>query len=265
MLSKKIRLKTCIAVLVLSLLVSLSERGGAERHPGINKWEKTLLQAKQHLVDGSYSRALKMSKRVADEMIDHLGTGPAAEYSLAVTLVIRSLAEAGLQNEDESLWYWHVAVGLYPDMAEANLSRYGEPGRFLGANLPSADSQEGVRDGGDIPPSRASRVPLLETGEGVAGNDSPKVITKPKVIRKPRIEWPAGALILKISGKLTVEVIIDEEGVPHSPKVLRALPAPSLTFVALEAIKDWEYEPARIDGKPVAVNYALTVTYALRK
>jgi outer membrane biosynthesis protein TonB len=30
---------------------------------------------------------------------------------------------------------------------------------------------------------------------------------------------------------------------------------------ALEALKDWRFEPATLDGKPVAVAFALTVNY----
>jgi len=32
-------------------------------------------------------------------------------------------------------------------------------------------------------------------------------------------------------------------------------------MAALEALKDWRFDPAMLDGRPVAVAFALTVNY----
>jgi protein TonB len=64
-----------------------------------------------------------------------------------------------------------------------------------------------------------------------------------------------------------IESILDTEGRVRSRAILRGLDAGDpVTFAAsaLDAVCDWRFQPATLDGKPVKVYYTLTVTFAIR-
>lgn len=68
----------------------------------------------------------------------------------------------------------------------------------------------------------------------------------------------------RITGALVVEVMITENGTVSSSRVVTALPAPTLSDAALEAIRKWRYEPGTRDGKPVPVPLIVKVTFKLK-
>jgi TonB family protein len=55
----------------------------------------------------------------------------------------------------------------------------------------------------------------------------------------------------RAEGLVVVEAIIDVRGRVASLRVLR--PVPLLTEAALEAVRQWRYEPAWLNGQPVPV------------
>ena len=52
-----------------------------------------------------------------------------------------------------------------------------------------------------------------------------------------------------------VEAIIGEDGVPRHPLVLTRYAVPAMKYVVLDSLREWRFEPARLDGKPVTVYY----------
>jgi hypothetical protein len=60
-----------------------------------------------------------------------------------------------------------------------------------------------------------------------------------------------------------VQLVIDETGRTRRPTVDTPLPTATLTWVALEAVKTWRFEPARKDGEPTPVYYNLAINYLL--
>lgn len=61
-------------------------------------------------------------------------------------------------------------------------------------------------------------------------------------------------------GKLVLEAVIDEEGCVRNIRVCRSL-GPSMDRATQETLSKWVFQPASLDGKPVAVYYTLTVTF----
>jgi TonB family protein len=47
----------------------------------------------------------------------------------------------------------------------------------------------------------------------------------------------------------------------RSPSIQKALPAPTLSYAALEALRRWKFEPARVGGTPIAFLFNLTINY----
>ena len=81
-------------------------------------WRDELNMVDKDLRKQHYGHARKWSIKAINSMCDHLGTGRDAMYTLAIAVADRSMAEAGLKEFDDAHWYWHVALALYPKLAE---------------------------------------------------------------------------------------------------------------------------------------------------
>jgi len=88
----------------------------------------------------------------------------------------------------------------------------------------------------------------------VGGNVRPPV----KLVDVPPVR-PEMAVRANIRGIVIVEVTIDVDGTVKDARVLRSIPM--LDAAALEAVRQWRYEPTTIDGKPVPVIMTVTVAF----
>ena len=100
---------------------------------------------------------------------------------------------------------------------------------------------------------------ILFSGEPVKVKGTSKAIT---ILKKVPPAYPAGAKKEKIQGKVVLEVTIDEQGKVVGVKTVESVHS-SLEEAAMVAIKQWEYAPFIMDGKPVAVNTTVTINFAL--
>jgi TonB family protein len=87
-------------------------------------------------------------------------------------------------------------------------------------------------------------------------------LTHPVVVDKINPKYPADAREEKIMGLVIVETVITEEGVVEEIQVLES-PDERLSTAAVDAIKQWRFEPALCDGEPVGVYYNLTINFRL--
>ncbi|HEX2834727.1 MAG TPA: M56 family metallopeptidase [Thermoanaerobaculia bacterium] len=87
-------------------------------------------------------------------------------------------------------------------------------------------------------------------------------IKAPKIITRVDPIYPGDAKEARISGVVIVEAHIDETGVVSDTRVLKPLPM-GLDQAAVDAVKQWVFEPALKDGKPVPVIFNLTVNFRL--
>jgi len=100
-------------------------------------------------------------------------------------------------------------------------------------------------------------VGALGTGTGavrVGANIRPPV----KIVDVPAV-LPEQAGRAGIRGVVIVEVTIDVDGTVKHARVLRSLPI--LDAAALEAVRQWRYEPTTIGGKPVPVIMTVSVAF----
>jgi protein TonB len=67
----------------------------------------------------------------------------------------------------------------------------------------------------------------------------------------------------RIQGMVILQTIIDREGRITNVKVLKGLPM-GLTDAAVAAVEQRRYEPATLNGRPVAVILTLTVNFQLQ-
>ncbi len=67
----------------------------------------------------------------------------------------------------------------------------------------------------------------------------------------------------RIEGKVILRLTVDEQGeVREDVEVLRGLDM-GLTEAAVVALRQWRFEPALLDGQPVAVHWTVTVNFQL--
>jgi protein TonB len=70
---------------------------------------------------------------------------------------------------------------------------------------------------------------------------------------------PPEASAAGITGIVIVEITIDETGKVSDARIVRSIPM--LDAAALETVREWQFEPTIVDGKPVPVKTTVTVNF----
>jgi len=87
-------------------------------------------------------------------------------------------------------------------------------------------------------------------------------IKPPKLIKKVEPIYPEAARKAGIKGTVLLEATTDIYGRVKNVRVLESIP--ELDQAAIDAVKQWIYEPALIDGKPKGAIFTVTVTFHLK-
>jgi protein TonB len=82
-----------------------------------------------------------------------------------------------------------------------------------------------------------------------------------KLIYKPTPEYPPLAKMARIQGTVRLEAIISKDGTIQDLKVLSGHPL--LVKSALDAVKQWRYQPTLLNGEPVEVVTEIDVNFTL--
>jgi TonB family protein len=85
-------------------------------------------------------------------------------------------------------------------------------------------------------------------------------VTPPQRIKGEAAKYPAMAQKFHFLGKVTVEFTVDENGRPQDLKVIESA-GDVLDAAVVDAIKVWEFTPARKNGVPVKVKWQWTQTF----
>jgi len=88
-------------------------------------------------------------------------------------------------------------------------------------------------------------------------------ITEPMRLDGPNPRYPAQAREEGINGVVVMDCVITEDGSVRDVKVVNSN-AHILSEAAVEAVEQWTFEPATLDGIPVAIRYTLTVRFNLK-
>ena len=73
--------------------------------------------------------------------------------------------------------------------------------------------------------------------------------------------YPDIAAYARVDGVVILEATIDPEGNVQQLRVIRSIPM--LDDAALDAVRQWKYEPTIVSGTPVPILMTVTVTFAL--
>ncbi len=85
-------------------------------------------------------------------------------------------------------------------------------------------------------------------------------IDAPKTIRRVEPRFPGKAASARFSGRALVDVKLDASGKVEGVRIVRD-PGYDLGAMAAEAVRQWSFEPAMKDGKPVAVLFTVPVNF----
>lgn len=109
-------------------------------------------------------------------------------------------------------------------------------------------------------PSGNSAVPDDETIYTPGKNG----VTFPRAIKQAPPEYSDEARRKKLEGTVLLSLVVTANGDTADIKVTRALGS-GLDEKAIDAVREWKFEPATKDGKPVAVNIAVEVSFHVYK
>jgi TonB family protein len=87
-------------------------------------------------------------------------------------------------------------------------------------------------------------------------------INPPRLMKKVEPIYPEEARKAGIEGIVILEAMTDEKGNVARVKVLKSIP--ELDQAAMDALKQWKYEPTIIDGKPTPIVFTVTVRFKLK-
>jgi TonB family protein len=88
-------------------------------------------------------------------------------------------------------------------------------------------------------------------------------ISEPKLLKKVNPVYPDDAREARLTGVVVIEAIIDRQGGVKDAQVLRS-PGSSFSRAALDAVRQWKYQPTLLNGVPVEVLFTVTVVFNLK-
>jgi len=89
------------------------------------------------------------------------------------------------------------------------------------------------------------------------------VVQMAKAVSRPLPKYPALALQARISGIVRVEAVIGADGVVRNLRVTSGHPL--LIPAAVEAVRQWRFQPTLLNGVPVEVETQLDVVFTLNQ
>ncbi len=188
---------------------------------------ESLAQVDAQLRRGEWAAADAAARSLVDNAL-HL-KNPATFDALARL----ALAEAGQGKTEDALWHWGIAQNLKIDF---DPKPFGAPGELLASHP--------LRGPDEVPAGLSVR----RSGDGGPPFSPPNLVAAKK-IELPSL-WAARPRGMRL------QVVVDAQGRAGSPVVLQST-SKALSYVLLEGLRDWRFEPARAEGTPVAAFYEL--------
>ena len=224
----------------LALLLVAAAPPLAAQSNAATRWQAAIKRADKDLQAGRWDRVTKKMDRLLDEMLNSIESGPGAGWYLGSGAALRAVAEAGLGNARDAAWDWHMAITLEPDYEGMDLTRYGAGGEALLRALGVAAVQEAAD------PSREME------------------LSPPRKLHAPLPAYPFAKRKVCIEEAVMVLAIVRVDGIAVQPRLLTP-DDPVMGFAAMEALRSWRFEPAKLGGEPVASLFNLTTNFAMQR
>jgi periplasmic protein TonB len=128
------------------------------------------------------------------------------------------------------------------------------------ASIADLEQTPGLVDGGDYsapPPTPALPRPVADVPVRVSIGIKP-----PVKVKDVGPLYPAIARAAHVEGVVIIEATIGRDGKVRDARILRSIQL--LDAAALDAVRQWEYNPTLLNGAPVSVVMTVTVNFKLR-
>ena len=104
--------------------------------------------------------------------------------------------------------------------------------------------------------------PLAAAGRVYAQGNGVKL---PTIAKEVRPTYPPAAKKMGITGSVTMDCVVRPDGSVGKVKVLKSLDAKhGFDQAAMDAMKQWRFNPGLKGGKPVAVHVTTEMTFTIR-
>jgi len=253
--------------LAVGIWLSVTAPAGAQSQPSAQQWKEQIAELKKQLQEGNWDEARQAARFISESLAERsggtladkrthadeltgaaFGADPVPEgVLLGQAAAYRAIAEAELGRKDEARWHWYIGQNLAPQEVQLiNLASYGEAGEFLRrqslANVPNTvDVIDPVRPEGSYRHSFQQPV-------------------RTKVVY-PRVPHDLHSRD-RFSEAVSIQITVDETGKVWQPLLMSAGWYPGAVYRALEALGEWRFEPAKLNGKPVPFRYVVPVVFA---
>lgn len=127
----------------------------------------------------------------------------------------------------------------------------GVPGGTMGGVIGGIIGGSGRVAAPPAPRENKSRAPVRLGGH----------VRAPRQIQRVEPKYPPLARQIHISGTVIIDAVLDESGNVVEMKIVSGHPL--LLQAALDAVRQWKYEPTYLNDLPVAVQMNISVTFAL--
>ena len=127
----------------------------------------------------------------------------------------------------------------------------------LDASLEMGAVSEMITVRGQKPPTVAPRTASAPQRIRVGGNVQPV-----RLLRQTKPQYPAELQQLGIEGTVIMRGVISKDGEVLSPKVVNTVDS-RLAQLALDAFKQWRYQPSLLNGQPVETVTTVTIDFTL--
>jgi TonB family protein len=110
---------------------------------------------------------------------------------------------------------------------------------------------------------RASRATATPRPEGPAPLKIGGNVRPPKKVRDVRPVYPSSMKEAGIEGTVPLDAVIGRDGSVSSVRVASATVHPDLAIAAIDAVRQWKFEPTLLNGAPVEVMMTVTIDFRL--
>jgi periplasmic protein TonB len=146
-----------------------------------------------------------------------------------------------------------------PDMHDVDGTSSGVDGGVKDGVAARDGDGGGVPDGSSAGGGQAAgsqHAPQPVSADPIRGIKAPRKIKDVKPV------YPGGAIVGQVSGLVVIEATLGADGKVKDARVLRSVP--QLDRAALDAVRQWEYEPTLLNGVAVAVVLTIVINFGLQ-
>ena len=197
---------------------------------------------------------------------------PRTPSDVAVRKPSRMLKPSAARTADSQGFTEHRVQRAQKVEIESNADRFNPNARLQtpapGVGQRIAENPSGVEATPPIPSGVTENLSSALSAVLSAPLDLPqRTVTISQGVSEARLqhrvlpEYPVQARNFHLEGPVVLEAMVMEDGSVHHLKVVSGIP--TLARAALDAVRQWRYQPFRLNGKPVAIRTVITIRFKL--